>query len=60
MSETIKVTIDPDGTPTIEVSGVKGAGCKALTKAIEGALGRVTSDTPTGDMHAHATIKAGN
>lgn len=33
--EQIKVTISKAGEIAYEVSGVKGAGCKALTKAID-------------------------
>lgn len=43
----IKITIEPDGQVRTEVKGVKGAGCKMLTNAIEAALGAVKSNTVT-------------
>ena len=51
MSEKIKVTIKPNGNSVVEVSGVKGSGCKALTAALEAALGTPSSDVPTTDMY---------
>jgi hypothetical protein len=45
----ILVEIDEDGTPTIEVAGITGKGCLALTKTLEDALGSVTTRTTTKD-----------
>ena len=42
----IKVVIEKDGSLSYTVKGVKGAGCKALTKAID-ALGNVTETKNT-------------
>ncbi len=39
----VTVTIKDDGTISVDVGGVKGTGCDALTKAIEEALGNVTA-----------------
>lgn len=50
MEEKLKFTIRPDGSTKIEVSGVKGSGCKTLTKDIEKALGKTVSDVETADM----------
>jgi hypothetical protein len=47
----IVITVPLDGDVTIEVNGVKGGGCKELTKNIEKALGTVVSDKPTKEMH---------
>lgn len=38
----IKVIISKDGKVTIDVEGIKGSGCKNLTKALEKALGKTT------------------
>ena len=42
--EEITVDITPDGEVKIEVNGVVGSGCAALTKALEDSLGVTTSD----------------
>lgn len=41
----IKVSIAPDGKPTIEAEGFQGVGCKAATKPIEDALGNGDKET---------------
>lgn len=51
MPETIKVTIAPDGSLSYEVRGLKGKGCKDLTKAID-ALGTVTETKLTEEYAA--------
>lgn len=52
MSEEITITIPKDDTKpmVIEVNGVKGEGCKALTAGIE-ALGTVVNEEPTQEMY---------
>ncbi len=50
MPERHTITIGKDGTPTIEVEGVKGSSCKAATERVEALLGRVTSDIETSDF----------
>ena len=62
MSEKITVTIKPTGDTTVEVSGVKGEGCKALTAALEQALGSPTSDIATSEMYEldHAQTETQN
>lgn len=50
MEEKLTIKIAADGSTQIKVTGVKGKGCKALTKDFEEALGKVTSDTPTAEM----------
>ena len=39
---TVEVEVDPQGNVTIEVSGVVGNSCHALTRDVENALGKVT------------------
>lgn len=48
---TITIDIDEDGTPTVEVHGVKGSGCLAVSKALEEALGAVTTRTKTKEYY---------
>lgn len=40
----IEIVIDDQGGVTVEVKGVKGSGCTALTKALESAIGTTTGD----------------
>lgn len=40
----VEVTIGADGSVKVEANGVRGSGCKALTAAIESAIGTTTSD----------------
>jgi hypothetical protein len=47
----IIVTVSPEAETEVTVNGVKGAGCKALTEALEKELGAVVSDQPTSEMH---------
>jgi hypothetical protein len=46
------ITIEDGGETTIKVVGHAGPGCKDLTKAIEKALGTVTSDKKLPEFHA--------
>ena len=40
-----------DGATSVEAQGFKGSSCKEATKALENALGKVTSDEETSEMH---------
>lgn len=53
MSDTDKMTISisPTGDVQVKVDGVKGASCKDVSKAIEKALGQVTSDKLTSEYY---------
>ncbi|MEW6545047.1 MAG: DUF2997 domain-containing protein [Nitrospirota bacterium] len=53
MAEVI-VRIAPDGSVSVEVKGVKGQGCQALSKVLEDALGTTTSDRKTADFYRQA------
>ena len=55
MAERIKIVIGKDGGVTVDVSGVKGNGCKALTKAIQDGLGVTTSDKSKAEMYETVT-----
>ena len=50
MEEKLTITIKPDGSTKIKVSGVKGKDCKALTADIESALRKTVSDIATSEM----------
>jgi len=52
--EKVRVRIKNDGTTQVSAEGVKGSGCKALTKSIEDALGNVLKDEETEEMHQEA------
>lgn len=58
--EQIIVTVGTDGDVKVEVKGHRGPGCKALSQKIEQALGEVTKDEPTREMHqaAEETVRA--
>lgn len=49
--EEIIITVAPDGGVNITTKGFKGSSCKEATKELEKALGTVTKDTPTPEMH---------
>ena len=58
--EQIDVVIGPNGEISYTVKGVKGAGCKALTKAID-ALGLVTESKTTAEFcQLPATVQQKN
>lgn len=60
----IKVTIAQDGTTKITTKGFTGTACQDATKAIEKALGAVTSEKLTGEFYekndAHIHISNGS
>jgi hypothetical protein len=45
--ETVIITIDGDGNPTVETKGFTGPACQTATKALEKALGKVESEKLT-------------
>jgi hypothetical protein len=61
-SEEILIEIDVDGTVKVEVKGVVGTGCEALTAELLDALGEVTSDErkPEYERQAFQTLKSSN
>ena len=52
MAEEFTIDISPDGTETrVEASGFVGSECKAVTEAIEKALGTVTQQKTKPEFH---------
>ncbi len=45
--QTVTITIDGGGKPTIKTEGFAGAACQEATKALERALGKVESEKLT-------------
>jgi hypothetical protein len=43
--EMITVTFDEKGNPSVDVQGMTGQSCQAVTKAVEDALGLVNKQT---------------
>ena len=58
MSEQIVIEFDPQGNVKVAAQGVKGAGCQALTKAIEAAIGTTSSDQKTAEFFQMASCSA--
>lgn len=54
MSRKILVRINPSGDITVEAEGFHGKGCEAATKAIEKALGKISSRTRKPDYWKQA------
>lgn len=50
----ITVTIKKGGSLEVATDGFSGKECKDATKALEKALGSVTEDNPTQEMHQTA------
>lgn len=51
MSEEIKIIIGKDGSVHVSVNGVKGAGCKDLTKSLQAAIGDTFKETNTTEFY---------
>ena len=47
----IEVIVDTKGGVSMETKGFAGSGCREVTKALERALGMVTSDRDTPEIH---------
>lgn len=54
MPEVIQIDIGAAGDVNVETRGFVGAGCTAVTKAIEAALGTTTSDVKKPEFHQQA------
>lgn len=60
MAEEIIIDVAPNGEVKLEVKGVKGRGCKALTKEFEESLGKKVSDVETKEIYEQERIPAKN
>jgi hypothetical protein len=49
--EEIKIRIGADGKINLNVAGIKGGGCKDITKAFEKALGMVEASKATSEAY---------
>lgn len=56
--EEVVITVQPDGSASVRVNCVAGTSCKAVSAAIEKALGSTTSDIPTEDMRKKEVTRA--
>lgn len=56
MSQTIEVTISPQGETRIETRGFTGAACREATRALEAALGIRTSEQLTNEFYATSQL----
>lgn len=56
--EEVTITFDDKNNPVISVKGVKGKGCKDLTKALEQKLGKVTKDVETREYRENEVSRA--
>jgi len=57
MSQQVIITVAQDGATEIEVKGVKGRGCKDLTRGLEDSLGLVTADRLTSEYHGKGEVR---
>lgn len=57
---TIKVSIKPDGSTTIEVNGVKGEKCTSLTEGLEKKLGKTVSQQKTDEYYQQEEVEREN
>lgn len=54
--EQIIITVAPTGATTVAVKGCAGPSCKDLSRDIERALGRTTTDAETDDYRRQAEV----
>lgn len=58
--KSIELTISPTGEVNIEATGFKGSSCEKCTRALEAALGTVSSRKKKPEYHAIETVKSGS
>jgi DUF2997 family protein len=52
--KTIEIVVDPKGEVVVQTKGFAGTSCKDASRFVERALGEVTGETSTAEMHQHA------
>ena len=50
-SQTIEITVKPDGSTSLETKGFAGSGCRAASEFLERALGSRESEQLTSEFH---------
>lgn len=55
----VNVNVSATGEVSVEAAGVRGAGCQALTRAIEEAIGRTTADQKKPEFFQQQAAAAG-
>jgi hypothetical protein len=55
MSQTIVVTVKPDGTTQVETRGFSGAACRDASRFLEAALGLSAQESFTQEFYQQAT-----
>ena len=55
--EEIKIIISKDGKVTIDVDGIKGSGCKKLTKTLEKKLGKTVKDKKKAEYYQEQNVE---
>ncbi len=58
--KTITITVGTSGETTIKTDGFSGSSCKEATAAIEKALGKTVSDTPTMEAYGGQSVQTSN
>ncbi len=55
MNKIIEIIVTPTGETNIQTKGFAGAECRQASRFVEVALGQVTSDQPTSELHQSQT-----
>lgn len=57
-NKTIEITVTAAGEAKVETTGFAGPACRAASRFVEAALGRVTSARVTAEFHAATPAEA--
>ena len=55
MNKIIEIIVTPTGETSVQTKGFAGAECRQASQFVEIALGQVTSDQPTSELHQSQT-----